>query len=72
MKRIKGGDRQTIQGLLKTLREEDMLARVDLRNTAVGNPGLKMSPLSHVDVISPGLPTAVFLKLHNHVNMKEN
>ena len=39
MKKIKVGDRQTIQGLLKTLREEDMLARVDLRNTAVGNSG---------------------------------
>ena len=43
MKKIKVGDRQTIQGLLKTLREEDMLARVDLRNTAVGIPGLIMS-----------------------------
>ena len=43
MKKIRGGDRPTMWGLLKTLREEDMLVRVDLRNAAVGNPPRKVT-----------------------------
>ena len=42
MKKLKGTDHPTLWDLLKTLREEDMVARLDINNTAIGNPPKKV------------------------------
>jgi hypothetical protein len=37
MKKLKGTDHPTLWDLLKTLGEEELVARLDINNTAIGN-----------------------------------
>ena len=45
MKKLKGTDHPTLWDLLKTLREEEMVARLDIKNAAIGNPRVLTSRL---------------------------
>ena len=43
MKKLKGTDHPTLWDLIKSLRQEDMVARLDIVNTALGNPPRKIT-----------------------------
>ena len=43
MKKLKGTDHPTLWDLIKSLRQEDMVARLDIVNTALGNPPWKIT-----------------------------